>query len=57
MIKKKHEKRLYGTNKYVKSTSVLKLERDPIIILRAGVYNDEIKSDITKNINKNAIFI
>jgi hypothetical protein len=55
--KKKHEKRLYGTNKYVKSTSVLKSERDPIIILRAGVYNDEIKSDITKNINKNAIFI
>ena len=29
----------------------------PTIILKAGVYNEEIKSDIYENINKKAIFL
>ena len=53
----KHNKRLYGTKLFVYSPKILKKEKNPVIILKAGVYNQEIKKDILENINKNAIFI
>ena len=41
----------------VKSPKVLTDVKNPIIILKAGVYNNEIKRDILENINKNAKFL
>jgi len=53
----KQGKRLYGTNLQVLSPQVLLNVRDPMVILKAGVYNDEIKNDIINNINNNTTFI
>jgi len=53
----KQRKRLYGTNMMVKSPKVLADVKNPIIILKAGVYDDEVKRDILENINKNAKFL
>ena len=53
----KHEKRLYGTNLKVFSPKIIKEEEKPIIILKAGVYTEEIKEDIYRNVNSGAIFI
>ena len=53
----KQGKRLYGTNLRVESPKVLSNVSEPIVILKAGVYNDEIKTDILNNINKNTIFL
>ena len=53
----KQGKRLYGTNMMVKSPKVLTDVKNPIIILKAGVYDNEIKTDILENINKNAKFL
>ena len=52
----KQGKRLYGTNMIVKTPKIIKDIPSPIIILKAGVYNDEIKEDIISNINSNTIF-
>ncbi len=52
----KQGKRLYGTSMKVKSPKILSSEIKPIIILKAGVYSDEIRSDILNNINSSAIF-
>lgn len=52
----KHDKRLYGTSLVVKSPKILKEIDSPIVILKAGVYNAEIKKDILENINTNTIF-
>mgnify|MGYP001409046099 CR=1 FL=1 len=30
---------------------------DPLVILKAGMYNDEIKNDILMNINPNTKFL
>ncbi|EEU7171956.1 SAM-dependent methyltransferase, partial [Campylobacter jejuni] len=49
----KQEKRLYGTKFIVKSPKILKDQDDSLVILNAGVYNDEIEKDILENINKN----
>tara|TARA_R110000803_G_scaffold86919_5_gene153483 strand:+ start:533 stop:1666 length:1134 start_codon:yes stop_codon:yes gene_type:complete len=46
-------KRLYGTNLIAKSPKILKDTGEGVIILRAGVYNEEIKNDIINNINPN----
>ncbi len=54
--KNKHSKRLYGTSMAVESPKILKGESNPIVILKAGVYNSEISSDILNNINPNTIF-
>jgi hypothetical protein len=54
---RKENKRLYGTQLISKSPKILKDETHAIVILRAGVYNDEIKNDILTNINPNIIFI
>lgn len=53
----KHQKRLYGTTLKVKSPSILKNFANLVVILKAGIYNDEIKSDILANINDNCIFL
>ena len=53
----KHGKRLYGTRFNVDSPSVLKNIENPVVILKAGVYTEEIKKDIIENINATTIFI
>jgi hypothetical protein len=52
----KQEKRLYGTNLIVKSPEVLKDVEEGTVILKAGMYNSEIKEQINK-INSNIKFI
>jgi hypothetical protein len=54
---KKQGRRLYGTKLNVSSPKVLADEENPIVILKAGVYNDEIKKDILDNINKSTQFL
>ncbi len=54
---KKQGKRLYGTNLMVQSPSVLREVKNPIVILKAGVYNEEIKADILCNINSSVVFL
>jgi len=51
--KAKHHKRLYGTNLIVYPSKIL---ANPALILRAGIYNEEIKNDIVENINPNTEF-
>jgi hypothetical protein len=53
---KKQGKRLYGTNLMVQSPGILQAIKNPIVILKAGVYNEEIKADILQNINNSVIF-
>lgn len=52
----KHGKRLYGTDLTVFSPQVLRELPNPAVILKAGVYNDEIKTDILNNINAHTVF-
>jgi hypothetical protein len=52
----KQEKRLYGTNLIVKSPEGLKDVEEGTVILKAGMYNSEIKEQINK-INSNIKFI
>lgn len=54
---KKQGKRLYGTNINVCSPKILSSKKNPIVIIKAGVYTDEIKLDIINNINSETIFI
>ena len=53
----KKDKRLYGTNLISKTPKVLEYVVNAVVILRAGVYNEEIKNDILNNINPNIQFI
>lgn len=53
----KQGKRLYGTNLRVQSPKALKDESEPLVILKAGVYNQEIKDDILGNINPATTFL
>ena len=49
---------MYGTNLKVFSPNILsKDDSDPVVILKAGVYNQEIKKDILENINSKTIFL
>lgn len=48
---RKQGKRLYGTNLTVYSPGVLRQVPNPVVILKAGLYNDEIKEDVLSNIN------
>ncbi len=54
---KKQKKRLYGSNLIVEDPSILNKESCPLVILRAGVYTDEIKKQISDEINKNCRYI
>ncbi len=54
---KKHGKRLYGTSLTVSSPKILREVDKPIIVLKAGVYNDEIRDDILRNVNPAATFL
>lgn len=55
--KNKNNKRLYGTGLKVYSPKILKNCNNPIVILYCGVYDNEIKDDIIKNINNKTKFI
>ncbi len=52
----KQGKRLYGTKLKVASPKILADIESPVIILKAGVYNQEIMTNILKNINDTATF-
>ena len=54
---KKENKRLYGTNLISKLPKILKDVPEALVVLRAGVYNEEVKNDILSNINPNITFI
>jgi len=51
----KDGKRLYGTNLFIKSPSKINFSDNSIIILKAGQYQNEIKSQLS-NLNKNITF-
>ncbi|EAT59778.1 class I SAM-dependent methyltransferase [Chlorobium ferrooxidans] len=53
----KQGKRLYGTRLTVCSPKVLREVKEPVVILKAGVYNKEIKEDILGNINPDVLFL
>lgn len=54
--KQKQGKRLYGSNLFVKSPTILEGEDEPIVILRCGSYAEEIKESLLR-INKKIKFI
>ena len=54
---KKQGRRLYGSKLNVASPKILAEVKDPIVILKVGVYNVEIKKDILENINKSTEFL
>ena len=54
--KTKQGKRLYGTNIIVHSPEILRNEKTPVLILKAGIYNNEIKNQILSQINSDTIF-
>ena len=53
----KQNHRMYGTQFLVESPMVLAGEDKPIVVLCAGVYNEEIKKSILENINNSTIFL
>lgn len=53
----KQNHRMYGTQFQVKSPAVLETVQRPIVLLCAGVYNNEIKKSILESINAKAIFL
>lgn len=52
----KENKRLYGTNLFVKKPEIIENLQNPIVILRAGMYSEEILNQL-KKINKNVEII
>jgi hypothetical protein len=54
---KKQGRRLYGTKLNVASPQILVEVKDPIVILKAGVYNEEIKAAIVNKINRETLFL
>lgn len=54
---KKQGRRLYGTQLLVQSSKILREIQAPVVILKAGVYNEEIRNDILVNINPDCIFL
>jgi SAM-dependent methyltransferase len=53
----KQGKRLYGTNLLVESPKVLKDRIKPVVILKAGVYNVEIRAEILQLINDSTVVV
>jgi SAM-dependent methyltransferase len=54
---RKQGKRLYGTSLIVKNPKVLESVQQPVVILKAAAYDQEIKDQIINTINKDTIFI
>jgi len=52
----KNGKRLYGTSYITESPKILQGKGPVNVILKAGIYNEEIKKDILENINPEAVF-
>ncbi|MDP2812426.1 MAG: methyltransferase domain-containing protein [bacterium] len=52
----KNGKRLYGTSLMVESPKILAGKGKVNVILKAGIYNEEIKKDILENINNQVTF-
>ena len=52
----KNNKRLYGTNLIVKSPECLRKHDEALVVLKAGIYTEEIKQDIGENINPHILF-
>lgn len=52
----KQGKRLQGCSLICKSPKILASEKQPIVIIRAGTYQEEIKKDILQNINSQTEF-
>lgn len=52
----KHGKRLYGTDKIVLNPSVLASCNEPIVVIRAGTFADEIIEQL-KTINNSIVFV
>jgi len=52
----KRGKRLYGTSLFVDSPKILRGKGVVNVILKAGIYNEEIKKDILENINPEVVF-
>jgi hypothetical protein len=52
----KQGKRLYGTNLLVYSPEIIKNIKKPLVILRAGVFQEEIRNQLL-NLNKNVIIL
>lgn len=55
--KGKQGKRLYGTSLFVRSPEILRDIEKPVVILKAGVYNSEIKKGILEKINDSVVFL
>ena len=53
----KQGKRLYGTRHRVSSPNILRSVAYPVVILKAGVYNEEIREDILSHVNSRTIFL
>ena len=53
----KNKKRLYGTSLIVESPQILRGRGKVNVILKAGIYNEEIKKDILENINDEVVFL
>ncbi|TPV95178.1 MAG: methyltransferase domain-containing protein [Myxococcales bacterium FL481] len=50
-------KRLYGTRLWTQSPKVLAGQDNAMVVLKAGAYDSEIRTDIHENINPNVTFI
>ena len=48
---------LYGTNLVVESPKILSEYKNPVVVLKAGQFNNEIKQDILENINNKTLFL
>lgn len=55
--RQKEGKRLYGTSLFVQNPEVLRDVDNPVVILRAGPYNEEIRTQILSTINPQTTFI
>jgi len=53
----KHGNRLYCKELMVKSPKVIAGKDNPVMIIKEGFYNEEIKKDILHNINDAVTFI
>lgn len=53
---RKQGKRLYGTRLSVASPEVLRGKKNVAVILRAGIYNEEIKFGISSKINDSVVY-